>query len=258
MFLSGNRPDERVHQSHLPNTDDEPPIALTDEVTDQPTNSDSLDNNANGPDSDDSDLLCLSDDPQDSDSAPLLGDEGAPRHRPQESIEDTDQSWLCGTSLQFYLFYYSKAVHVCRFGLLILYLIVLGGSLYFNTKITPSEKPPSFFKEGSNLQQLLDLKYNMSGDNYDCKICDNIVEVASNFINAPPTEKPIHTKKPLPVITTKAYSKRSTQPTTKKVYALPTVAPKPTILKTARPTTQQRSENVSLSITVAKNAFQKC
>ncbi|XP_031555495.1 protein dispatched homolog 3-like [Actinia tenebrosa] len=249
-FLSGNEPSARV--SHPPPvTDDVPPIELTDDVSNLPLNNNSLsldDSLADigGPNSDDSDLLCLSDDAQDSDSAPLLGDENT--HQPQENTEDTsEQSWLCGTSLQLCLFSYAKPVHLFRFGLLLLYIIVLAGSVFLDTKITPSDKPPSFFKEGSNLQQLLDLKYNMSGDNYDCKICDDIVEVASNFINGPPTAKPVHSEKPITLpsdvfTTQKPYSPKSKRPSTVP-FVLPTNAPKSTLkttLRTSRPTTRQR------------------
>lgn len=246
MFLSGNNPTtERVYHPP-PDTDDVPPIELTDAVTDLPiTNDSSLDdslNDAGTPSSDDSDLLFLSE--SESDSAPLLGNSDTPQSQPRDNPENTsEQSWLCGTSLQLYLFYYAKPVHLFRFGLLLLYIIVLGGSAFFDSKITPSDKPPSFFKEGSNLQQLLDLKYNMSGDNYDCKICDDIVEVSSNFINGLPTVIPAHPEKPstLPTdipSTEKPYSKRSGPST--KVFVLPSVSTMKTTLKTSRPTTQER------------------
>lgn len=79
-----------------------------------------------------------------------------------------------------------------------------------DTKIKPSQKPPAFFKDGSNLQQLLDLKYNMSNDNYDCKICGDIVDVSSNFIHG------------LPVATNKATTTKPTKSTIPKNPAAPT------------------------------------
>lgn len=120
-------------------------------------------------------------------------------------------------NLQYWLFYYCKPVAFCRFALLILYVVLLGGSLYLDTKIQPSEKPPAFFSRESNLQQLLDLQYNMSNNDYECKICDDIVDMASNFIHGLPktTTAPI-TKHLTTVKVTKKPTRAST--TTKFPY----------------------------------------
>ncbi|XP_032228558.1 protein dispatched homolog 3 [Nematostella vectensis] len=156
-----------------------------------------------------SDMLCLSDDLiNDNDSAPLLSTcSTVATQLNLGAAHQTNASRNCMLRLQLGLYHLARFVYRIRYVLLVIYLAILGSSAYLNTKITSSEKPPAFFKEGSNLQQLLDLKYNMSGDNYDCKICDDIVQDASNYIISRPTKPATINSNALPPdIPTKASS----------------------------------------------------
>ena len=76
----------------------------------------------------------------------------------------------------------------------LLYLALLGTSVFFDTRIRASSQPPSFFRKDTNLQQMLDLRNNMSADNYDISDCEICAAIVSNNINSNSVNNP--TKKP--------------------------------------------------------------
>lgn len=99
-----------------------------------------------------------------------------------------------GGSFQSLLYHY-LALPIKKYPLVVLvsFCIILGVSIILDTQIQASTKPPSFFKESTNLQQMWNLKYNMSGDSL------NVNELSLDFmgdrIDQPndadsPTEKP--------------------------------------------------------------------
>ena len=104
------------------------------------------------------------------------------------------QPHACGGSFQSLLYHY-LALPIKKYPLVVLvsFCIILGVSIILDTQIQASTKPPSFFKESTNLQQMWNLKYNMSGDSL------NVNELSLDFmgdrIDQPndadsPTEKP--------------------------------------------------------------------
>lgn len=77
---------------------------------------------------------------------------------------------VCGGGLQAFLYHW-LGVPIQKYPIVVLigFLLILGASIALDTQIQPSTKPPAFFKESTNLQQLLYLKYNMSSDKLDVK-----------------------------------------------------------------------------------------
>lgn len=128
--------------------------------------------------SDDEDLLQMPE--EDQSTVPLLPAQNSPLVLERVENYDVSEGFNCGSKLQEILFHY-VAVPILkgRYVILVLFVIILGTSLWLNTQIQTSEKPPQFFRKDTNLQQLLDLKFNMSADNYDCKICNDVINTGN-------------------------------------------------------------------------------
>ncbi|XP_078374519.1 protein dispatched homolog 3-like [Oculina patagonica] len=102
----------------------------------------------------------------------------------------------CG--LQSFMYHWlGVPIQKFRFVVLAVFLLVLVGSIALDVQIQPSTKPPAFFKESTNLQQLLDLKYNMSSDKLNLKnVAPELIgnSIQSNFIDGPTTHTTPTTK----------------------------------------------------------------
>ena len=88
------------------------------------------------------------------------------QHRTRSHREDEhSKACMCGGGLQAFLYHW-LGVPIQKYptAILVGFLLILGASIALDTQIQPSTKPPAFFKESTNLQQLLYLKYNMSSD----------------------------------------------------------------------------------------------
>lgn len=82
----------------------------------------------------------------------------------------------CGSKLQEFLFHFiALPVLKGRYVVLMFFLVILGSSLYLNTRIKTSQKPPQFFKKSTNLQQFMELRYNTSSNNPNCIICKDVI-----------------------------------------------------------------------------------
>ena len=103
----------------------------------------------------------------------------------------------CG--LQGFLYHWlALPIQKYRFVVLVVFIIVLGTSIGLDSQIQSSTKPPAFFKESTNLQQLLALKYNMSSDSLNVNnVAPELIgkNIQSNFIDNPATPTTPTTKK---------------------------------------------------------------
>ena len=101
----------------------------------------------------------------------------------------------CRCGLQSILYHWlAVPIQKYRYGVLIIFILILGLSIGLDSQIRPSTKPPAFFKESTNLQQLIELKYNMSSEPLRTNdvAADQLVNEFQQSNNA---DKPI-TKKP--------------------------------------------------------------
>jgi len=172
QFLSGNDRNSNHNQSastsleemelssRTPIQDDDDSSLL--QLNNSPPNSQSP-----SPSSSDSDLA-MYDDPNstfDLQMAPLMRrTTSQPRSRVTQQNQ-CDKGCICWGGLQGFLYHW-LAVPIKEFPFIFLgmFLLILTGSIALDTQIRASTKPPAFFKEDTNLQQLLYLKYNMSSD----------------------------------------------------------------------------------------------
>lgn len=138
------------------------------------------------PSSSDTDLV-MYDDPNGTfdQEMPLMRNRSS-QPRPAVSQHDRPDS-DCG--LQSFIYHWlGVPIQKYRFVVLGCFLIILAGSIAFDMQIRPSTKPPAFFKESTNLQQLLDLKYNMSSDSLNLNnVAPELIgnSLQSNFIDTP-------------------------------------------------------------------------
>ena len=148
----------------------------------------------------------------------------------------------CG--LQGFLYHWlAVPIQKYRFVVLVVFIIMLGTSIGLDVQIQPSTKPPAFFKESTNLQQLLDLKYNMSSDSLNLNnVAPELIgkKIQSNFVDtsvtqrAPTTERskesnglktPASTPTPSPVTAEQSGSNHKTNiqgPNTPRLTPVPT------------------------------------
>lgn len=152
------------------------------------------------PSSSDSDLA-MYDDPNNTfdQQVPLMGSRGSSQSRSAVSQQRQHSSGHI-SGLQGFLYHWlALPIQKYRFVVLVVFLFMLGASIGLDMQIQPSTKPPAFFKESTNLQQLLDLKYNMSSDSLNL---DNVApeligkNIQSNFVDNPSTTTAPITKKP--------------------------------------------------------------
>ena len=94
--------------------------------------------------------------------------------RSRTTVRQTGQS---GNILQR-LLYHWLGVPIKKYPIVVVvcFVMVLVASITLDSMIHASTKPPAFFKESTNLQQLLYLKYNMSSDNL------NVNDLGSDII----------------------------------------------------------------------------
>lgn len=166
---------------------------------------------------------------------------------------------VCGGGLQAFLYHW-LGVPIQKYPIVVLigFLLILGASIALDTQIQPSTKPPAFFKESTNLQQLLYLKYNMSSDKLDVKgLADELKGVSvkqSNNVDNPatePTTKPKETngvKSSTPIPTRATAVAPGPQPktniqqkTSKHPSSKPTSLPKKTSTPSARKSSSETS-----------------
>ncbi|CAH3038187.1 unnamed protein product [Porites lobata] len=93
-------------------------------------------------------------------STPLM------RSRTSQSRTTVRQTGQSGNFLQSFLYHW-LGVPIKKYPIVVVvcFVMVLVASITLDSMIHASTKPPAFFKESTNLQQLLYLKYNMSSDN---------------------------------------------------------------------------------------------
>lgn len=164
QFLSGtyknhnqNQPAVPLEEFELSSRTQRTPLPMDDDDDDDPLLT--LDNSS--PSLSDTDLAMF-DDPNgtfDQQTVPLL-----PGHISLEQRPST-LPHACGGSFQSVLYHY-LALPIKKYPLVVLlaFSIVLGVSIFLDTRIQASTKPPAFFKENTNLQQMWNLRYNMSAD----------------------------------------------------------------------------------------------
>ena len=148
------------------------------------------------PSSSDSDLA-MYDDPNSTfdQEAPLMRTTGS-----QSRSAVSHNSCHCRCGLQGFLYHWlAVPIQKYRFVVLVVFVIILGTSIVLDVQIQPSTKPPAFFRESTNLQQLLDLKYNMSSDSLNLKnVAPELVgkNIQSNFVDNPSTSTTPTTNNP--------------------------------------------------------------
>lgn len=93
-------------------------------------------------------------------STPLM------RSRTSQSRTTVRQTGQSGNILQSFLYHW-LGVPIKKYPIVVVvcFVMALVASITLDSMIHASTKPPAFFKESTNLQQLLYLKYNMSSDN---------------------------------------------------------------------------------------------
>ena len=93
-------------------------------------------------------------------STPLM------QSRTSQSRTTVRQTGQSGNFLQSFLYHW-LGVPIKKYPIVVVvcFVMVLVASITLDSMIHASTKPPAFFKESTNLQQLLYLKYNMSSDN---------------------------------------------------------------------------------------------
>ena len=152
------------------------------------------------PSSSDSDLA-MYDDPNNSfdQEVPLMRDRGS-QSRSAVSQQRQHNSCHCGSGLQGFLYHWlAVPIQKYRFVVLAVFIIMLGTSIVLDVQIQPSTKPPAFFRESTNLQQLLDLKYNMSSDSLNLNnVGPELIgkNIQSNFVDNPSSTTTPTTKNP--------------------------------------------------------------
>ena len=152
------------------------------------------------PSSSDTDLA-MYDDPNSTfdQEVPLMRNR-AQRSRSAVSQQPQHSGFHCRCGLQGFLYnWLAVPIQKYRFVVLVVFIIMLGTSIGLDVQIQPSTKPPAFFKESTNLQQLLDLKYNMSSDSLNLNnVAPELIgkNIQSNFVDSPATQTVSTTKKP--------------------------------------------------------------
>ena len=202
QFLSGNNLNDSSSQSPsalLEEFELSPRAAVHDDDDDSllvQLNSSPPNSQSPSPSSSDNDLSTY-DDPNstfDLQTAPLMRRTSS-RPRARTHLQDQqNKACSCGGGLQGLLYHWLGApIKMYPLVIVVGFLLVLGASIGLDTQIQPSAKPPEFFKDSTNLQQLLNLKYNMSGDNLNVNnlaldLMDNEIKQTNNADN--PTTKP--------------------------------------------------------------------
>ena len=182
MELSIRRPTQGDDDSMLVQLDSNPPTSQNP-----------------SPSSSDTDLA-MYDDPNSTfdQEIPLMRNR-ASQSRSAVSQQYQPSSCHCRCGLQGLLYYWlAVPIQKYRVVFLVLFIIKLGASIALNVQIQPSTKPPAFFKESTNLQQLLDLKYNMSSDSLNLNnVAPELIgkDIQTNFVDNPTTPTTPTTKR---------------------------------------------------------------
>lgn len=190
-FLSGNDRNSVQHESSTSSSSEVMELSARQPVQDDDESLLQLDRSPPrsqnpSPSSSDTDLVMF-DDPNNTfdQEMPLMRD-GSSQPRPAVSQRDRPHS-DCG--LQSFIYHWiGVPIQKYRFVVLGVFLVILVGSIALDVQIRPSTKPPAFFKKSTNLQQLLDLKYNMSSDSLNLKnVAPELIgnDIQSNFIDTP-------------------------------------------------------------------------
>lgn len=176
QFLSGNKNCGR-QQENIPQLMSSNPTTSTEGSTTQAVFCDEellqIPEGIQNPNtSDDEDLLQM---PEERESTiPFLQTQTMPLETADR--ESASEGLTCGSKIQELLYHFiALPILKGRYVVLGFFLIVLGVSLYLNTQIQTSQKPPQFFRKSTNLQQFLDLQYNTSEDSSDCLICQDVI-----------------------------------------------------------------------------------
>lgn len=208
------------------------------------------------PSSSDTDLV-MYDDPNSmfDQEVPLMRNR-ATQSRSAVSQQRQHSSCHCRWGLQGFLYHWlGVPIQKYRFVVLVVFIIILGTSIGLDVQIQPSTKPPAFFKESTNLQQLLDLKYNMSSDSLNLQnVAPELIgnSIQSNFIDNPTTPATRTTKKvkesnglKTPLSTSTPSPKTAEQSPNQKTNILEPKTPKVTPTPTTKTTTQQKKKSSS-------------
>lgn len=67
-----------------------------------------------------------------------------------------------------------------------LFVTVLLLSIFFASRLRPASRAPLLFRPDTNIQVLLDLKYNLSAEGISCVTCSGEMELASGLLLAAP------------------------------------------------------------------------
>lgn len=201
QFLSGN---DRNHAQHQPSTSSPSSSSEVLELsTRQPVQDDDdsllvqLDSSPPtsqnpSPSSSDTDLAMYDDPNSTFDQAvPLMRNRSSQPRAVASQQGQHNRGWHYRCGLQSFMYHWlGVPIQTYRFVVLAVFLIVLAGSIGLDVQIQPSTKPPAFFRESTNLQQLLNLKYNMSSDKLNLKnVAPELIgnSIQTNFVDGPGT-----------------------------------------------------------------------
>lgn len=204
QFLSGN---DRSHahsqslstSSEVLELSSRMPVQDDDDDSLLQLNSSSPNSQSPSPSSSDSDLA-MYDDPNSTFNqqlAPLVRHRASPP-RPGDSNQRDQRNSACTCSggLQGVLYKW-LGVPIQKYPLVVVgcFVVILVSSIALDAQIRASTKPPAFFKESTNLQQLLSLRYNMSSDNLNVNdlawdLVGNDIKQSNNADNPTTTTQP--------------------------------------------------------------------
>ena len=167
QFLSGNSSNHVSQMSQASPTQIELSTSISAEADSDSllVQLDSSATNVRNPSPTSSDIdLALFNDPNNTfDVMPLMHHRTTQQAPAVIGREPSDEGCSVGCGLQSFLYrWLGIPVQKHRYAVLIAFCCILMASVVLDSQIKPSTRPPAFYKKSSNLQQMLDLKNNMS------------------------------------------------------------------------------------------------
>ncbi|XP_071945644.1 protein dispatched homolog 3-like isoform X2 [Antedon mediterranea] len=136
---------------------------------------------------------CLHQDLLDDDDVALIDLSPSPDHS-NSNQQDWSASNLSKGLQVFMARFVAEPVIKFRVWFIVGFVLLLGGSIGLVMQIQPASQPPTFYSEESNLQQLMDLAYNLSSSNIHCSQCSGFYQAAVAQV-IPATTTMYHAKK---------------------------------------------------------------
>ncbi|XP_033097772.1 protein dispatched homolog 3-like isoform X2 [Anneissia japonica] len=114
---------------------------------------------------------------------------------PVESSRGNQKDWAVSNlskGLEVFLAQFvAEPVKRFRVWVIVGFLVILGVSMGLVLQIQPASQPPTFYSEDSNLQELMDLAYNLSSSNIHCSYCSGFYQSLPQVIpGSSPTKAP--------------------------------------------------------------------